>query len=48
MDYWQTIGRLFGGKMEEFWTQIWTEGAWRSDSQVSSNNISKYSVLWLL
>ena len=40
---WQPFRRLFGGKM-----QIWTVGAWRTGSQVSSNNRSKYLVLLLL
>ena len=47
MEEWQTIRRLFGVKMVEFWAQIWTEGAWRTSSQVSSNNISKYRELVL-
>ena len=45
MEEWRTIGRLFEVKMVEFWAQIWTIGAWRTSSQVSSNNISKYLVL---
>ena len=36
------IKGLFGVKMVEFWAQIWTIGEWRTSSQVSSKNISKY------
>ena len=39
MEEWQTITRIFGGKMVEFWAQIWTVGTWRS--QVSSDFIAK-------
>ena len=48
MEEWQTIRRWIGVKMVEFWAQIWTVGACRTSSQVSSNNISKYLVLLLM
>ena len=48
MEEWQTIRRLFGVKMVEFWAEIWTVGAWRTSSQVSSNNIAIYLVLFLI
>ena len=40
--------RLFGGKMVKIWAQIWTAGAWRACSQVSSNLIAKCLVFLLL
>ena len=32
MEEYQSIRRLFGGNMMEFWTQIWTVGVWRTFS----------------
>ena len=33
MEEWETITRLFGGKMVDFLAQIWGVGAWRTSSK---------------
>ena len=46
MEDWETITRLFGGKMVEFWAQIWTVGAWKTCSQVNSNYSKIFSIAY--